>query len=92
MDGGGYLCKKGSEIPLAARILAVADAYDAMTTDRPYRKALDREKILKIFEEEKGKQFDGKAVDALLEVTDKLNINVEAPTSRNLRQTISLLK
>lgn len=92
VDGGGYLSKKGSEIPLAARILAVADAYDAMTTDRPYRKALDREKILKIFREEKGKQFDGKAVDALLGITNNLNINIEAPTRRDIRQTISLLK
>ena len=81
VDGTGYLHKKGTEIPLPARILAVADAYDAMTTDRPYRNALAREEILKIFNAEKDRQFDRKAVDALLALTDNLRINIEAPTS-----------
>ncbi|MBU4488870.1 MAG: HD domain-containing protein [Candidatus Omnitrophica bacterium] len=78
MDGTGYLHKKGVDIPLQARILAVADAYDAMTTDRPYRNALNREKILDIFNMEKDKQFDGRVVDALLSLTDNLRINIEA--------------
>lgn len=77
VDGTGYLHKKGSEIPLPARILSVADAYDAMTTDRPYRNALKREEMLKIFIEEKGKQFDGTVVDALLALTNNFNINIE---------------
>lgn len=81
MDGTGYLHKKGTEIPLPARILAVADAYDAMTTDRPYRNALAREEIVKIFNAEKDRQFDRKVVDALLALTDNLRINIEAPTS-----------
>lgn len=80
VDGTGYLHKKGSEIPLAARILSVADAYDAMTTDRPYRNALKREEILKIFNEEKDRQFDGHAVDALLSLTNNLSINIETNT------------
>ncbi|MDD5680079.1 MAG: HD-GYP domain-containing protein [Candidatus Omnitrophica bacterium] len=77
VDGTGYLHKTGSEIPLAARILSVADAYDAMTTDRPYRNALKREEILKIFNDEKGKQFDKNVVDALLSLTNNLSINIE---------------
>jgi len=80
VDGTGYLHKKGSEIPLAARILSVADAYDAMTTDRPYRNALKREEILKIFNEEKDRQFDGHVVDALLSLTNNLSINIETNT------------
>lgn len=77
VDGTGYLHKKRSDIPLAACILSVADAYDAMTTDRPYRKALKREEILKILNEEKDKQFDRKVVDALFSLTSNLSINME---------------
>ncbi len=84
-DGKGYLHKKGSEIPTGARILAVADAYDAMTTNRPYRKALIREKILKIFKEDCGKQFDKKIVDILLEITDDLRINIKSPKIKGIR-------
>lgn len=52
-DGGGYPDSlKGDDIPLKAMIIAVADAYDAMTTDRPYRKALTKETATKIFEDE----------------------------------------
>ncbi len=81
VDGTGYLRKKGSEIPLIARILAVADAYDAMTTDRPYRNALKREEILKIFNEEKDKQFDGDVVNALLSLTNNLTLNIMTNTA-----------
>jgi len=89
VDGKGYLRKKGSEIPMGARILAVADAYDAMTTDRPYRKALTREDILRILQEESGKQFDKTVVDALLEITDNLRINIKPPAqARDIKDII----
>ena len=90
VDGQGYLHKKGSEIPLGARVLAVADAYDAMTTDRPYRKALPREKILKIFKEESGRQFDKEIVEVLLEITDGLRINIQPPEQKGIRGKISI--
>ncbi|MBN1871870.1 MAG: HD-GYP domain-containing protein [Candidatus Omnitrophica bacterium] len=83
MDGSGYLKKKGSEIPLGARILAVADAYDAMTTDRPYRKALSREEIAKIFTEQKGKQFDERVVNALFHATDNLRTKIKTDVGLN---------
>lgn len=83
VDGTGYLHKKGSEIPVAAHILSVADAYDAMATDRPYRNALKRDEILKIFNEEKDRQFDGHVVDALLSLTNNLSINIETNTTQN---------
>lgn len=56
---------KGEEIPLAARILSVADAFDAMTTDRPYRKALSLEDAQKEIETQKGSHFDPAVVDHL---------------------------
>jgi putative nucleotidyltransferase with HDIG domain len=66
-NGGGYPDGlKEKDIPLCARIIAVADAYDAMGSDRPYRKKLSKEKILKEFIEQSGKQFDPQIVNALM--------------------------
>jgi putative nucleotidyltransferase with HDIG domain len=65
-DGNGYPAGlAGEEIPLGARIIAVADAYDAMTTDRVYRKAFPVEKALKELRDQRGIQFDPEIVDAL---------------------------
>jgi len=66
-NGGGYPDGlKEKDIPLCARIIGVADAYDAMGSDRPYRKKLSKEKILKEFAEQSGKQFDPQIVNALM--------------------------
>jgi HD-GYP domain-containing protein (c-di-GMP phosphodiesterase class II) len=66
-DGKGYPDGlKGDEIPLGARIIAVADSYDAMTTDRVYRKALAEEDVLKELKRCSGTQFDPQVVDAFL--------------------------
>lgn len=56
---------KGQSIPLGSRIIAVADAYSAMTSDRPYRKAMPHEKALSIMREEAGKKWDVDVVNAL---------------------------
>jgi len=58
----------GENIPLGARILAVADAYDAMKSDRPYRKALTKEVIIQEFERGNGTQFEPKIVKIFLEL------------------------
>ena len=57
----------GDQIPLGARIIAVVDAYDAMTTTRPYREALPGEQAAAILRLERGRQFDPKVVDAFLD-------------------------
>jgi putative nucleotidyltransferase with HDIG domain len=58
-DGRGYPDGlPGDEIPIGSRIILVADAFDAMTSDRPYRKGLPVEKVVEQFEKYKGKQFD----------------------------------
>ncbi|WP_025682569.1 HD-GYP domain-containing protein [Paenibacillus maysiensis] len=58
-DGKGYPDQlRGEDIPLFGRIIAVADAYDAMTSDRPYRKGMPKEKAVMILEEGKGTQWD----------------------------------
>lgn len=69
-DGSGYVKKlKGEQIPLTARILAVADAYDAMISVRPYRPALEPQTAAAELVSCAGSQFDRKAVDALLAAT-----------------------
>ncbi|MBL7183596.1 MAG: HD domain-containing protein, partial [Anaerolineae bacterium] len=65
-DGQGY--PKGIEndsIPIGARIIAVADAFDAMTSDRPYRRALPLNVVLRELEKNKGIQWDPQVTDAL---------------------------
>ncbi|HYO15205.1 MAG TPA: HD-GYP domain-containing protein [Thermoanaerobaculia bacterium] len=57
----------GDAIPLGARIIAVVDAFDAMTTDRPYRAALPVEDAVAVLRRERGKQFDPRVVDAFLD-------------------------
>ncbi|MDD5748396.1 MAG: GAF domain-containing protein [Actinomycetota bacterium] len=68
-DGKGYPDGlKGEEIPLGARILAVADSFEAMMSDRPYRKALSIEDAVKEIENNAGGQFDPLVVRAFIEV------------------------
>jgi hypothetical protein len=59
---------KGDEIPLGARIIAVVDAFDAMTTTRPYRAALPVERAVAELRQQRGKQFDPGVVDVFLDV------------------------
>jgi PAS domain S-box-containing protein len=66
-DGTGYPRRlKGEQIPLAARLFAVVDVWDALGSDRPYRKAWPREQILQYIRDESGRQFDPQVVDAFL--------------------------
>jgi putative nucleotidyltransferase with HDIG domain len=68
-DGKGYPDELAAEqIPLASRIVAVSDTYDALTSDRPYRSRRTHEEALAIIKEESGAQFDPSVVDALLSV------------------------
>lgn len=68
-DGKGYPNKlRGEDIPQKARIISIADAYDAMVSDRPYRKGMDKDKALKVIESEAGKQFDPSIVEIFLEL------------------------
>ena len=68
-DGDGYPNGiKEKDIPLSARIITVADAYDAMGSDRPYRKKLSQDKIMEELTEQSGKQFDPEVVKALISI------------------------
>ena len=59
---------KGQSIPLGSRIIAVSDVYCAMTSDRPYRKAMEKEKALEIMKEESGSKWDSDVINALVQI------------------------
>jgi diguanylate cyclase (GGDEF)-like protein len=76
-DGTGYPDRlAGEEIPLGSRIVLACDAHDAMTSDRPYREAMERRAARAELSLHAGSQFDPRVVDALLQVLDER----EAPT------------
>ena len=79
-DGSGYPDKlTGDEIPIEARIILVCDAFDAMTTDRPYRKALPVEEACRRLEESAGTQFEPAIVAAFMRCLPKFLEPVDEP-------------
>jgi HD-GYP domain-containing protein (c-di-GMP phosphodiesterase class II) len=82
-DGHGYPDGlTGVEIPLGARIIAVCDSYDAMTSDRPYRKAMGREEALSELRDCAGAQFDPEVVKAFARAVSRRGADVGASTAR----------
>ncbi len=72
-DGEGYpQGLSGESVPMVARVVGLADAFDAMTSDRPYRKGMPMGRATEIIRAERGKQFDARWVDVL---TDKVRIH-----------------
>ena len=72
-DGTGYPnALKGTQIPLAARIFAVVDVYDALTSDRPYREAWPMEKTLAHIREQAGTHFDPQVVEAFFKMIEEI--------------------
>lgn len=69
-DGNGYLGLEGEAIPVAGRIVSLADAYDALTNDRPYRRARPEKEAVGEITRESGHHFDPKVVDAFLHVRE----------------------
>jgi HD-GYP domain-containing protein (c-di-GMP phosphodiesterase class II) len=68
LDGHGYpLGLRGDQIPMMARIISVADVFDAMTTNRPYQRAMETEFALERIKSFVGSRYDGQVVDALIE-------------------------
>jgi HD-GYP domain-containing protein (c-di-GMP phosphodiesterase class II) len=85
-DGRGYPFRlAGDQIPLIARIVAVADAYDAMSSDRPYRKGMPIAKVDEIFRAGAGRQWDAKVIEAYFIAHDDI-----CEISRNERANLTL--
>ncbi|HIE16947.1 MAG TPA: response regulator [Dehalococcoidia bacterium] len=72
-DGGGYpRGLQGSEIPLAGRIVAIADVFDALTSKRPYKEPVPLEKSFSIVQQERARHFDPEVTDKFLAIKDEL--------------------
>ena len=72
-DGTGYpRGLKGKEIPIAARLFAVVDVYDALLNDRPYRKALPREEVVAYLKSQRGIYLDPEALDLFLRLLSEI--------------------
>ena len=81
-DGMGYpFGLQGEEIPLCARIMAVADVYDALISERPYKPPLSQEQVVAIMAGERGRQFDPAIMDVFLSIHEKFAV-VAAETER----------
>ncbi len=77
INGKGYpYGLKGDEIPLMARIIAVSDTLDAITTNRPYQSAMDTEAALEIIRKVAGTKFDQKVVEALVRIVDSGKLRI----------------
>ena len=73
-DGSGYPKKlKGEDIHIFGRITAIADVFDALGSERVYKKAWELDKIFELFKEQRGKHFDPKLVDLFFEHFDEIN-------------------
>jgi HD-GYP domain-containing protein (c-di-GMP phosphodiesterase class II) len=82
LDGSGYpYGLKAESIPIEARIVAVADTYDALTSDRPYRRACSPAEARRVLVEEAGSRLDSRAVSALF---DSLDVQAALETKRRL--------
>ena len=78
-DGTGYPDGlKENAIPLASRIITVADAIDAMMTDRPYRKGFNKKKVIEIVREARGRQFEPRIANLAIEVLETENVEMSA--------------
>ncbi len=85
-DGTGYPCGlSGKEIPIGARILAAVDCFDALVSDRPYRRALPLRQAMTILQGEKGKSFDPDGVSSLERRFEEMEKIAPKPAGRDLR-------
>ena len=77
-DGSGYHPAHGEKIPVEARIISVADVFDSLTSDRPYRKAMSPYQVREILAKGSGTEFDPKVVDAFLSAFKRGEMEVPA--------------
>ena len=88
-SGGGYpRGLKGDEIPITARIFAVSDVFDALTSHRPYKKPLTFEETMGILEQERGKHFDPAVLDAFETIARKLHDRYAGREGDDLREEL----
>ena len=88
-DGAGYPSQlSGEQIPRIARILAVADSYDAMSTTRPYREGLSPSRVEQILSDGSGQQWDPRIIEAFQRIVPRLRLIREHGLGESLRQAL----
>ena len=91
LNGRGYpYGLKGDDIPLLARLIAVADTFDALTTNRPYQQAHDPVEALRIIQSLSGKRLDPRAVAALVTVFERGEIHIQKHLTQPMVESIAL--
>ncbi len=89
-DGSGYPDGlRGEEIPIGARIISVVDCFDALTSDRPYRRALSPERALRVIVDSSGVMYDPTVVAALVRIKDALHEPSASPVAQPLIETMA---
>jgi len=92
-DGTGYpFGLRGEGIPLGARLFAIADTFDALTSDRPYRKGCSYEVARKLIEEESGRQFDPQAVAAFLAIPPEEWMQIRVRVTEEIKKRLESKK
>ncbi len=87
--GGGYPAGlKGSSIPINSRIFAIADVFDALTSERPYKTPLSYEKTMEILEKDRGNHFDPDLLDAFKGIAENLYDKVGTKSDQELQETL----
>jgi len=77
-DGSGYpRCLAGEDIPLSARIFAVADVFDALSSRRPYKEPMPFDQVMRILQEGRGGHFDPAVLDAFTQMAPNLRAQLE---------------
>jgi putative nucleotidyltransferase with HDIG domain len=89
-DGGGYpRGLRGQDIPIGARILSVVDCFDALTSDRPYRRKMTDAEAIAILRERQGKMYDPEVVDMFVRVYRDIEVVSDAPEHREVMQRVT---
>jgi putative nucleotidyltransferase with HDIG domain len=89
-DGSGYpRGLVGTDIPIGARILSVVDCFDALTSDRPYRRKMTDGEAIAILRERQGKMYDPEVVDTFVRVYRDIEVITDAPEHREVMQRVT---
>ena len=90
-DGSGYMTGlKGENIPLIARMFAIVDVFDALCSERPYKKAFSIDDSLQIMSKQSGRHFDPKLLDTFFKLSPKLHTQIGKASYSNLTQMLSV--
>lgn len=91
-DGGGYMRGlSGENIPMNARIFAIVDVFDALCSERPYKKTMPLEQVIEIMAEQRGKHFDPKLLDKFIELAPGLYKQIGKADYMHLTRMLSVM-